>query len=198
MDALPALSHAAERWRRRVLRFDAAMFAVLLIILGVVAYQLSGGDTAGVWQTIVDRPWLTGFGVVVLVVALAGIHFFNRRWLARRIARTLPTETASGNWRAAFEKNTRVWQPMFRRSPVGLGRRMVSRLHQLRDRAEAYIQRLNNEFVDVSPVSSAGGQQSASGLSQKQGTGAPGPEADADAGSTQDVGEVEPQQKQSS
>ncbi len=198
MDALPALSHAVERWRRRVLRFDAAMLAAILIILGVLAYQLSGGETAGIWQTLTNRPWLTGFGVVVLVVVFAGIHFFNRRWLARRVARTLPTETSSGNWRAAFEKNTRVWQPMFRRSPVGLGRRMVNRLHQLRDRAEAYIQRLNNEFVDVRSASPQGDRRSASDSSQKQETESRAAESRSDSGSTHDAGEVEPEQKQSS
>lgn len=50
---------------------------------------------------------------------------------------------------------------MLGRAPLGLGRRKVGRLHALRDRAEAYIQRLNNQFVDARPVSRTGGRASA-------------------------------------
>ncbi|WP_026340536.1 dynamin family protein [Thioalkalivibrio sp. ALJT] len=164
-DALPALQKALGDWRRRVLQFDAGMFALVAVIAVVVGSQTAGGVTplvdGSAWQAMGERPMLTGFGVAVLAIVLAGIHFFNRGWIARRIARSLPVETAAGNWRAAFEKNTRPWRPMMRRTPLGMGRRVIGRLHQLRDRAEAYIQRLNNQFVDASPVSREGGRASA-------------------------------------
>ncbi len=170
MDALPALQKSLERWRRRVLQFDAVMFAVVAVILGVVGYNAAGGLRpwldGSAWQAMGERPLLTVFGVVVLVIVLLGLHFFNRRWLGRRIARGLATEAAAGNLRAAFEKNTRSWRPLMRRAPLGLGRRMLRRLHGLRDQAEAYIQRLNNQFVDASPISRQGGRASAADVHQ--------------------------------
>ncbi|ADC71289.1 conserved hypothetical protein [Thioalkalivibrio sp. K90mix] len=165
MDALPALRRALERWRRRVLQVDAAMFAVIAVILGVIGYNTAGGFgpwfDGSAWSSMGDHPIWTSAGIIGLALVLAGLHFFNRRWIARRIARTLPTESAAGNWRAAFEKNTRPWRLMLGRAPLGLGRRKVGRLHALRDRAEAYIQRLNNQFVDARPVSRTGGRASA-------------------------------------
>jgi len=178
MDALPALRRSLDQWRRRVMQFDAGMFAVLALVLAAVGYGTAGGVgpwvDGSVWEAMADRPMLTVFGVVLLAVVLGGIHFFNRRWIARRIARRLPTETQAGNWRAAFEKNTRAWRPMVGRAPLGLGRRMIGRLHQLRDQAEAYIQRLNNQFVDATPVSREGGRASAADVHRK-----PAPQAQA-------------------
>ncbi|WP_018866466.1 MULTISPECIES: dynamin family protein [unclassified Thioalkalivibrio] len=199
MDALPALKKALEKWRRRVVQFDAGMFAVVAVLLGLIGYQSAGGiapwTDGSVWQAMGERPLMTGFGLVVLAIVLGGIHFFNRRWLARRIARTLPTETAAGNWRAAFEKNTRPWQPMMGRAPLGLGRRMISRLHQLRDRAEAYIQRLNNQFVDASPVSRQGGRASATDVYHPREPEAPAPEPTPGTDAPRDYAEPEVPEK---
>lgn len=165
MDALPAIKRSLDRWRRRVLQFDAGMMGVLVAVLAVAGYQATDGlrpwIDGRVWQTLLDNPWWASLGVVLIAGALGGIHFFNRRWLARRIARELPKESAAGNWQEAFLKSTRPTRSLFARWPRGLGRRRLARLHRLRDQAEAYIQKLNNQFVDASPVDPGSGRASA-------------------------------------
>ncbi len=157
-DALPAIKRGLERWRRRVLQFDAGMMAALMAVLVVIGYQITGGIGPWIdgraWTAMADSPIWTGLGVILLAAALVGIHFFNRSWLAQRIARDLPRESSSGNWRAAFLRNTRSWRSLFAPGPKGLGRRALSRLHKLRDDAESYIQKLNNQFVDAGAVAS--------------------------------------------
>ncbi len=164
-DALPGIKRSLERWRRRVLQFDAGMMGALLAVLAVIGYQVTGGIApwigGGAWTAMGDSPIWTTLGVILLAAALVGIHFFNRSWLARRIARGLPRESSSGNWRAAFLKNTRSWRSLFAPGPKGLGRRALSRLHKLRDDAESYIQKLNNQFVDAGAVASREDQAAA-------------------------------------
>lgn len=169
MDALPALKRSVERWRRRVLQFDAVMMGALVAVLAVIGYQATGGFgpwfDGQAWNQMLNNPIWTTVGAVLIAGALAGIHFFNRRWLARRVARDLPQESSSGNWQAAFLKSTRAGRSLFA-SPKGLGRRQLSRLHKLRDQAEAYIQKLNNQFVDANAVAPGSGRASAADVHQ--------------------------------
>jgi len=163
MDALPALTGAMHKWRRRVLQADAALMALLLVAVGYVAQLFTGGFGAWIdgrlWQAALDRPLLSGLAVIALLAALSGIHFFNRGWVAQRIARGLPEETSTGDWRAAFRKNTVFWRSIFRKLPVGLGRGAVRQLHKLREQAEGYVQRLNNQFMDAGSGKPTGGTQ---------------------------------------
>ncbi len=164
-DARPAIKRSIERWRRRVLQFDAGMMGALIVGLVVIGYQVTDGIGPWIdgraWTAMAQSPIWTSLGAVVLAGALVGIHWFNRRWLARRIARELPQESSAGNWRAAFLKNTRPWRSLFAPGPKGLGRRALSRLHKLRDEAESYIQKLNNQFVDAAAASPEPGRASA-------------------------------------
>ncbi|WP_410345443.1 dynamin family protein [Thioalkalivibrio sp.] len=151
MDAAPALKAALGRWRRWVVRADAAMMVVVLALVLYAAQAMADGF-GPLLEAIQAHPVTSGLAVVVLLAVLLGIHFLNRRWAARRIARSLPDETASGNWRAAFLKNTVFWRSILRKSPAGLGRSALRQLHALRDQVEAYVQRLNNQFMDERAV----------------------------------------------
>lgn len=183
VDARPAIKRSLERWRRRVLQFDAAMMGALVVVLAAIGYQVTGGIQPWIdgqaWSAMLNQPVWSGIGAALLVAALVGTHFFNRRWLARRIARELPQETASGNWRAAFLKSTRPLRSLFGR-PKGLGGRQLSRLHKLRDNAESYIQRLNNQFVDASAVAPGSGRASAADVHEAPDEDASRPPTDQD------------------
>jgi hypothetical protein len=165
VDALPAIKRSIERWRRRVLQFDAGMMGALVVLLAVIGYRWTGGFgpwfSGEAWSALLASPVWTALGAILLAGALVGIHFFNRRWLARRIARQLPRESSSGNWQSAFLKNTRPWRSLFMPRPKGLGRLTLARLRKLRDEAELYIQKLNNQFVDARPVAPGAGRASA-------------------------------------
>lgn len=158
MDAMPAVRDAMARWRRNVVRVDAVLMSLVLALVIWSLQAVSGGFApwfdGTAWAAVQDRPILSSLGGVVLAAVLLGIHFMNRGWAARRIARNLPNESASGNWRAAFLKNTVFWRSIFRKSPVGLGRGAVRQLHALRDQVEGFVQRLNNQFMDEGSESS--------------------------------------------
>lgn len=164
VDIAPALTGAMARWRRRVIQANVVLMALALAVVIYGAQALTGGF--GPWldgtvlQAMQEAPVRSGLGVLALLAALFGIHFFNRGWLARRVARNLPEETASGNWRAAFLKNTVAWRSIFRSAPVGLGGRSLRRLHSLRDEAEAYVQRLNNQFMNEASAAPGRGEPS--------------------------------------
>jgi GTPase SAR1 family protein len=169
-DAVPALTEAMGRWRRRVVWADALTLAGLLTVLvyflpGLMAtssqqpvlLELGGG------LPIVDAPLSVvasgtlfghsmGLAIVsglILVIVWIGLHFFHRRWIAQRIARHLPTETPVGNWRRAFLRNTRIWHSVFRTTPAGLGGRTRRQLQQLREQSEQFVRRLNDQFMQV-------------------------------------------------
>lgn len=166
MDALPALRNAMGRWRRNVLRANVVLMAIVLAVVVWGAQAMTGGFAPWFDGTMLavmqERPVLSLSGVFVLLAALVVIHFMNRGWAARRIARSLPKESASGNWREAFLKNTVFWRSIFRKSPVGLSRNAVRQLHALRDQVEGFVQRLNDEFMEQGS-SAAKASQRASG-----------------------------------
>ncbi|NDY94880.1 dynamin family protein [Wenzhouxiangella limi] len=151
MDTLPALRDAMARWRRNVLWSDAVLMTIVLaaVIWGVSA--LGGGF--GAWfdgsiiEAVQQRPIAWAVSSAALLGVLLGIHFMNRHWNAQRIARGLRDESASGNWRTAFLKNTVFWRSLLRTTPSGLGKNHLRKLHLLRDRAEGFVQRLNNAFM---------------------------------------------------
>ena len=165
MDALPALKNAMGRWRRNVVRADVVLMAIVLAVVVWGAQALTDGFAPWFDGTMLgamqDRPIISALGVLLLLGVLVGIHFMNRGWAARRIARTLPDESASGNWRAAFLKNTVFWRSIFRKSPTGLGRGAVRQLHALRDQVEGFVQRLNNQFMDQGSSSAGAGRAAA-------------------------------------
>jgi GTPase SAR1 family protein len=161
MDAAPALKGALGRWRHRVLQADAVLMVLLLAAVIYGAQAMSGGFRP-LLQLFQEQPVASAVGAVVLLAVLLGVHFLNRGWAARRIARSLPDETSTGNWRAAFLKNTVFWRSIFRKSPTGLGHGAIRQLHALRDRVEAYVQRLNNQFMDEG----AGAAQPQAGIAE--------------------------------
>lgn len=167
MDALPALRNAMTRWRRNVVRADVVLMAIVLAVVVWGAQALTDGFAPWFDGTMLGamqgRPIISTLGVLLLLGVLAGIHFMNRGWIARRVARALPEESASGNWRAAFLKNTVFWRSIFRKAPAGLSRGAVRQLHALRDQVEGFVQRLNNEFMEGGSSSSSKAQANAAG-----------------------------------
>lgn len=152
-DVTPVLTEALNRWKRRVLQFDLLTMGLFLALLVYVAELLGGGVSGFVdgslWQSAHDNPWgvgLIGFAVFLILLAL---HVFNRSWLARRIASRLAKEGVGGNLREAFLKNTVIWRSIFRARPAGLGRTAMRQLQALREKTEAYVQRLNNQFMET-------------------------------------------------
>lgn len=159
IDAKPALNQAISRWRRGVLRADAAL-AVALVVILVAWLQMSLGWTAvfdgRLWQGISGSPMLTGFAVGLLLLVMIAGHFFFRRRVGGKVASRLPEEVRAGNLRRAFLRNTRPWRSLFAREPIGFGKRTHRSLIRLRDVAERFVQRLNDRHVDSGAAGRSG------------------------------------------
>jgi hypothetical protein len=151
---LPRVRTALDRWTRGVLWTDAALFGAMLA--GLFGFSLWAGYWSGLsfeppWLAAASaRPVLTTLLIVLVVLLLLALHHGVRRWVARRIARSLRRAPGGAEVARAFEKNTRFWRSLFRPQPVGWGRRARRRVQGVRRSADQFVQRLNDRFTDPS------------------------------------------------
>ncbi|MCW8920917.1 MAG: alkaline shock response membrane anchor protein AmaP, partial [Sedimenticola sp.] len=156
--AIPAISEAVSRWKKRVLWGDAIAYSLLLIgMFGISIKQ-------GYWEGLhFSPPWLesllnsptaqisTGIGIVLVIV---GIHFFIRSLSARSLLRKLRKQSDKlairGSLANAFLRNTKPWRSVFSKSPAGWGRGAKKRLAQVKEDADNYVQSLNDRFTNPS------------------------------------------------
>lgn len=150
-EVVPQLAHRRGLWIRAVLSLDVLMFAAIAALVW-----------ASGWVDVDLHPLrvaLRGVGtldagsdpriLIAVTAAIAGLgialHYVLRQWLARRLARKLPTVTAQGyNLRAAFLANTRFWLGLARPDLRGWTGRAQRRLQALVQRSSQLVRRLND------------------------------------------------------
>jgi len=161
--AVPALTRAIARWRRRTLWGDALVFG------GGLAAFLAWSLNAGHWQgASVAPPWLQGatgavwpwvlLALTVLIALL--VHFGIRHLAAKSLVRWVRKQGERpghrGDLLAAFRRSTRTWRSIFAASPAGWGSAARAKLHEVRQDGDIYVQRLNDRFTNPSGVELAG------------------------------------------
>lgn len=151
--AVPALKTAIRKWGTRVLISDAVIFGV---IIALFIYLVTSQDAwskftpAQLIQTYQTNP-LTGLLSISLVfVVFFGIHIFNRKFWASRIARHLPRSDMPGNLVTAFAKNTKIWRSIFHTSPMGWNRRTARKIRSVIENSGLFVQKLNDDFANPS------------------------------------------------
>ena len=144
--AVPQLSLARSRWRKRVLLLDtliiglfAAGAGVSLWLFGPLEQWLS--DPVGLLGNWLGLGVIAGFILICFV-----LHFMVRRKLAKTIANSLSEDEGYGDLKAAFLKNTRAWTSVIRRKPVGWNGRVSGKLFTIRNDVDQMIQKLNDNF----------------------------------------------------
>jgi GTPase SAR1 family protein len=155
--SVPLISATLKRWRKRVLWADAVLMGIVL--LGLLGYSIS----AGYWQGLSFMPpWQTGEGgdliswalLAVVLVVLAGIHFGVKAAAARTLLGSIRKQAAKadlkGNPADAFLKSTKPWRSIFRKHPVGWGRKSRRQLREVLQSTDTYIQTLNDQFTNPS------------------------------------------------
>lgn len=155
---VPRLQGLIDRWRSRVLRLDALAFGVLAALavgLSVKAGYWDGLRFAPPWlEAALDNPGYTLPILVLIAAALFSMHFFLRRFVARRMLRELERTVTSPVERkrllGGFAKNTRFWRSMFDLRPAGWGRFNQRRIKQVLTDSDRYVQSLNDRFTDPS------------------------------------------------
>ncbi|MCU0766144.1 MAG: dynamin family protein [Gammaproteobacteria bacterium] len=154
---VPVVTSALRLWRRRVLAGDAAILALVLVLLFGVSVQL------GWWQGLSFQPPWSGdpgaakagtvLGVLALLAGLA-IHFGVRSLAARSVLGWLRRQVAAhalrGDVLGMFDRSTRPWRSIFLKRPAGWGRRSRAELSRVLDDTDTYVQTLNDRFTNPS------------------------------------------------
>jgi hypothetical protein len=156
--AVPILTEAVARWRRRTLWLDAAVFGLLFILFEY--WSISSGHWKGLsyepeWLlTLKTVQWgpeiLVGLLLVIGVVAHFGIRHLAalsvRPWVRKRAA----AEDLRGDLVAAFQANTAKYRSVFFGGLAGWGPGARRRLEKVREECDTYVQTLNDGFTNPS------------------------------------------------
>ncbi len=156
--AVPILSEAVARWRRRTLIMDALVFGLLFILFEY--WSISSGHWKGLsyepeWLlTLKTVTWgpeiLAGLLIVLAIVAHFGIRHLAalsvRPWVRKRAA----AEDLRGDLVAAFQANTAKYRSVFFGGLAGWGPGARRRLEKVREECDTYVQTLNDGFTNPS------------------------------------------------
>jgi hypothetical protein len=158
-DVVTRIREFVESWRRWVLRIEGGIVLLLLVLLVALSAWLGYWEGLRLHLPPLERLMASGFEVklgvlAALLVAAGYVHFSLRRWaadrvMARMLAKIKDPDTQA-NFARAFRKNSRWWRTMFRRNPVGWGRRALKSLAGITEEVNAYIQKLNDEYTNPS------------------------------------------------
>ncbi|MCU7798889.1 MAG: dynamin family protein [gamma proteobacterium symbiont of Lucinoma myriamae] len=150
--AVPQIKDAMDSWYRSVLITDGILYGLLTSLLVAISIY------AGYWVDWSFQPsWLESFksssvtqGIVlsIFVVVFGSIHFWARRFIAKRVVKKLPKENGPGNIAAAFLKNTHPLRSVFAIKPAGWGRRGRKAIERVRNEADNFVKALNDNFAD--------------------------------------------------
>ena len=144
--AVPQIKQAVASWSSRVIKIDAVLYALLAaVVYGLVSYM---GFTDIILEELARNVIAQALTAIVGVSVLGTIHFWVRRKVAAKIAKTLPTDNGPGNISAAFLKNTRPMYSVFFKNPTGWGRRALKIIDNVRNEADTYVKTLNDDFAD--------------------------------------------------
>ena len=153
-DIVPELTTAVSVWRRRVLVADVLLLLPLLIMF--ISYSASHGYWQGLKFSVpalagnAYGPILSNIVLGLAVAVFVMLHFGIRNIFARLYSRNLAEEGYYGNLRAAFLKNTRWWRCMFLPQIAGWNKKVQVRINDLRDSADNFVQKLNDQYTNPS------------------------------------------------
>jgi hypothetical protein len=157
-ETVSRLRRFRQAWRHRLLWFEGSILAAVLVaLLGLVVWS---GSWDGLLLKVPFVDQLRGsrhaqLGLLIAVVVAAGyIHYMIRQWTAKRMTRKFLADIKDQdlmlNYARALRKNTRWWRPFFFSKPAGWGRPAARRLAKVVDEANAFIQKLNDEYTNPS------------------------------------------------
>jgi len=157
-ETVSRLRRFRQAWRRRLLWIEGSLLAAALV--AVLALVVWSGSWDGLLLKVPFVDQLRGsrhaqLGLLIAVLAVAGyIHYMIRQWTAKRMTRKFLADIKDQdlmlNYARALRKNTRWWRPFWVSKPAGWGRTAARRLAKVLDEANAFIQKLNDEYTNPS------------------------------------------------
>lgn len=153
-EIVPELETAVSVWKKRVLIADAIVLLPLLVVF--LAYTASQGYWQGFNFVIPgsnEKQYGDIFSYVLLggvVVGFTVIHFAIRGLIAKLYARGLAEDGYYGNLRSAFLRNTRWHRSVLFGGLVGWNQKAQNKISKLRDSADGFVQKLNDQYTNPS------------------------------------------------
>jgi len=156
---VPQIESLKARWRKLVFWSDGLLAAGFLLAAVLVTGWLGFRDgfkwqTPGWWQGSGNNIAWTLIFCLLAVGVFVYLHFRMRKFAERRVIGKLEKQYAHGieleRLRSAFIFNSRPWHSIFRKSPVGWGKRSRKRLQRVIEEANQHVQTLNDTFTDPS------------------------------------------------
>ncbi len=143
---VPRVQEASRTWMKRVLMIDVLVLAPIFLAMLIYFIKHFGSGTA------FDKFGTSGVvsAVILALLLLFLIHHLVRSFVAKRVANALPEKELSGSVRAGFLSNARWWQPMWRPFVVGWNKRAREKLVKIREDANRFVQKLNDEYTNPS------------------------------------------------
>jgi len=153
-DVVPQLRAARKRWRKNVAIIDAAGIGLAALATGGLMYLFNWLPPAEVFSFdwVLANRIEAGAVLAAIAIMVGAIHFWARKFMARRIAKGLSEAygEVDFNIRAAFLKGARWFRWIGRREPVGWSKRTATKLRAIRDTVAGHIQNLNDRYADPS------------------------------------------------
>ena len=154
-EAVPAIERLKATWKRRTLRFDAAVFGTIAAI--VLAVSIATGTIAQLGTLILamlsDPVSLIGLVLGVLVVVL-GIHFAIRNSVAGWMLRKM-RDTPDAPYARAFRNNTRAWRSVFASGAAGWSGKTRGAVDEVIEEATSFVETLNDRYTNPSGTARA-------------------------------------------
>lgn len=154
-EAVPAIERLKALWKRRVLRFDAAVLGTLLLLVLAIAIATDTlTDLAALVLGMFSDPGSLLGLIVVLAAIVLGVHFAIRNavagWMLKRMK-----EGPEAPFAKAFRNNTRAWKSVFATSAVGWNGKARRTVDEVIEHASAFVETLNDRYTNPSGAARA-------------------------------------------
>ncbi|UCB53894.1 MAG: dynamin family protein [Thiotrichales bacterium] len=147
---IPKLSSSLNRWMKAVLIADAAVFGAVVVAIAIISQWI---NLWGLFSLDFSaEPVVSTLKATAIVVAVLSVHFSMRKFIAKRMAGKLETESLAGNIRNAFVRNTRTARSLFHPAPSGWTARSRRILVSVINDASAFVQTMNDRFTNPSGI----------------------------------------------
>ena len=147
---VPKLAETLHRWMRAVLMIDAAIFGSILILIAVISNWINLWGLFSLDFT--NQAVISAIKVAVMAIAVIAIHSTVRKFVARRMAGKLETDSLAGNFKNAFLRNTRPIRSLFYPAPAGWTSRSRRILAGVVGDASRFVQTMNDRFTNPSGI----------------------------------------------
>lgn len=153
---VPKLSDMLKKWKSKVILLDSIIFGTLAILAAVgITINESWESTKTFCDKIIQGDSSALAIAAILFTVIIIIHFSIRRFAANSILKKLSLELANDDetykqYVHAFNRSTAAYRLIFLRDPAGWNGTTQNTIDEVINKANDYIQILNDQFTNPS------------------------------------------------